>query len=558
MSWSIGVSTMIRTVVALILGLLVVAAWAGVGQGAPAVANARTGSPPVWSSAPAPRPGSRPDGIAAPGAWIDTQSREASRTFYVDEYLASEGIDSGWNGNHDTCNPGTTSAAFRAAMTRQINYFRGMAGIPPIQGFREEYNAKAQAAALMMSVNSRLSHSPSADWTCFTEAGQEGAGSSNLFLGVYGLNAISGYIYDPGSSNDAVGHRRWILYPQTQYMGTGDIPDTENDPSANALWVFDLENMWGPRPSTRDGYVAWPPPGYVPYQVTFPRWSFSYPEADFGPATIEMTRNGQPLSVTKSPPQDGYGENTLVWEPQANFSQELEADSHFEVRLRNVLIDGQPFDFAYTVVLFDAHMPYFASLAATDARQGTAYHYAILAKDPNEATGEGLQIDAPTRPAWLVLTDLGQGRATLSGTPGNSAVGLHPVTLRLTDNEGKTNTQLFTITVANVNDPPAFRSSPIVNTGLETVYRYNVVADDPDLIWGDSLMVTATQLPAWLALTAGGNGWATLMGTPGVDELGLHTVSVRVIDREGASAIQTFTLRVSHQARLPLLIDTMP
>ncbi|HEX72363.1 MAG TPA: hypothetical protein ENN65_03505, partial [Candidatus Hydrogenedentes bacterium] len=183
-----------------------------------------------------------------PPPWVDTQSREASRLFYLTEYQTPS-IDSGWTGNHAACGAGTTTEAFRASVLQRINYFRSMAGIPPLLGLDDTYNAKAQAAALMMSVNRKLSHSPDSSWTCYTEDGREGAGSSNLYLGVYGTSAISGYIRDPGNGNYFVGHRRWILYPPTQMMGTGDIPSRDGYPAANALWVFD-PNMWGPRPQT--------------------------------------------------------------------------------------------------------------------------------------------------------------------------------------------------------------------------------------------------------------------------------------------------------------------
>ena len=118
---------------------------------------------------------------------------------------------------------------------RRINYFRAMSGIPPIMGLKGEYNQKAQAAALMMSVNRQLNHHPPTSWTCFTNDGYDGASSSNLYLGVYGPSAISGYIYDSGTGNYFVGHRRWILYPQTQFMGTGDIPSQSGSSSSNAL-----------------------------------------------------------------------------------------------------------------------------------------------------------------------------------------------------------------------------------------------------------------------------------------------------------------------------------
>ncbi len=490
--------------------------------------------------------------------WIDPASREASQAFFVEAYLVDEGINSGWTGDYNSCNPGTTSTAFRAAVARRINYFRSMAGVPSIQGFHDEYNLKAQAAALMMSVNGALSHAPTADWQCFTAAGQEGAGSSNLALGIYGPGAINAYMSDFGDGNGAVGHRRWVLYPQTQYMGVGDIPGDSDHWPANALWVFDSANMWGPRPATRESYVAWPPPGFVPYQVVFPRWSFAYPDADFSQTTVAMTQDAQPVAVQKVDPFNGYGENTLVWEPQLDLSQIDGSETALVVTVTNILIDGLPHDFSYTVTLFDATRPYFTSVPAIDVNQGDAYHYAVLVEDPDQPLGDGMRIEATSHPTWLILDDQGQGRAVLTGTPANSDVGQHHVTLRVIDAEGKTVTQSFTITVSNVNDSPIISSAPIIHAGLREVYSYKVVALDPDLMWGDHLLVTSVQLPTWLSLEDNGNGQATLTGTPERRHLGRHAVSLRVTDSQGETTTQSFTLTVWYQAKLPLLLNTGP
>jgi hypothetical protein len=287
---------------------------------------------------------------AEPSLWLNTQDRQAVRQFYLSEYLASEGVSSGWSGDHASCDPGTTAAAFREAILRRINYFRVMSGIPPVTGFKAAYNQKAQAAALMMSVNKALDHTPPTTWTCYTPEGYEGASSSNLFLGVYGPAAITGYIHDFGGGNTFVGHRRWILYPQTEWMGSGDVPPQSGYPASNALWVFDSENMWGDRPQTREPYVAWPPPGYVPRQLLFPRWSFSYPQADFAATSVSVTRNNQPVPVTINPIANGFGENTVVWE----LGEPLPAgEVTYSVSLHNVIINAASQVFSYDVTVFD-------------------------------------------------------------------------------------------------------------------------------------------------------------------------------------------------------------
>jgi uncharacterized protein YkwD len=285
--------------------------------------------------------------------WVQTQDRQASLAFYLDQYLSSENVPADWTGNHASCSAGTTSAEFRSAVLRRINYFRSMAGVPGLRALSDTYNLKAQAAALMMSVNRQLSHNPPSTWTCYTSEGAQGAGSSNLYLGVYGPAAISGYIKDPGSGNSAAGHRRWILFPPTQQMGTGDIPPVVGYLPSNALWVFDA---FSPRPATREPYVAWPPPGYVPYPVVFARWSFSYPNADLTAATVTMQSGGASLGLSQSPVVNGYGDNTLVWTPAgaAGDSWPKPAqDTTYTVSVQNVFIGGQNRGFTYDVILFD-------------------------------------------------------------------------------------------------------------------------------------------------------------------------------------------------------------
>lgn len=294
---------------------------------------------------------------------VNPKNREASRQFFLNYYLNADTPDILWTGNRATCVEGTTSVFFRDAVLLRLNYFRAMAGVPTLLGFSDTYSVKDQEAALMMSVNGALNHDPPTTWTCYTDAGNEAAGNSNLGLGAYGWEVVSLYIADPGTNNGAVGHRRWIFYPQTQYMGTGDLPpDVTNYTiwSSNALWVID-ENIWGPRPATRDNYVAWPPPGYVPYQVVYPRWSFSYPEADFSGAAVTMTQNGATVPVVQETVALFMGENTLVWIPNGMSSEDSwpqpASDTKYRVTLSNVVIAGSPQTFAYDVTVFDPAVP---------------------------------------------------------------------------------------------------------------------------------------------------------------------------------------------------------
>ena len=284
--------------------------------------------------------------------WIDPSNRQESLDYFNQVYLASENVPIGWTGDHESCNAGQTSTAFQEAVRLRINYFRAMAGVPANVQLSDEYSHKAQQAALMMSVNGQLSHNPPPSWQCYTGEGAEAAGKSNLYLGIYGPASITGYINDPGSGNYAVGHRRWILYPQTEWMGSGDVPSMGGYWSSNALWVFD-QNMWAPRPQTREEFVAWPPPGYVPYQVIFPRWSIAIDEADFSAVKVEMSSEGQSILVSVQPVVNGYGENTLVWDPSLTIGSPPPNDITYSVVVKGVKIGGIEHNYSYQVIVFD-------------------------------------------------------------------------------------------------------------------------------------------------------------------------------------------------------------
>jgi uncharacterized protein YkwD len=248
---------------------------------------------------------------------VDPTNRATSVQFYLDHYQNAPTPNNNWSGSVAGCVPGTTSAAFQTAVAERINYFRAMGGVPAGITIDASFSTQAQAAALMMSANNSLNHTPPTTWTCYTAGGAQGAGSSNLALGMFGWDAIDGYMQDSGANNVFVGHRRWILHPQTQIMGTGDVPSSTGVSPSNALYVFD-SHTFDPLPALRepDGFVAWPPRGYVPYTVVYPRWSFAYADANLSGATVTMkAANGSALSLTQQPVTNGYGLNTLVWEP---------------------------------------------------------------------------------------------------------------------------------------------------------------------------------------------------------------------------------------------------
>jgi len=157
--------------------------------------------------------------------------------------------------------------------------------------------------------------------------------------------------------------------------------------------------------------------------------------------------------------------------------------------------------------------------AAPVTQSFTIYSYEITTDDVD--TSDTLTITASTIPTWLTLVDIGNGAASLTGTPTNAEVGTYNVVLAVNDGEAAPVTQSFTITRT----------------------------------------ITAGTLPTWLTLTDNGDGTAILTGTPTNDELGTHTIVLEVDDGKAPKTIQTFSVIVinSNDAPLglPLIIGTL-
>src|SRR5690606_7368058 len=128
-----------------------------------------------------------------------------------------------------------------------------------------------------------------------------------------------------------------------------------------------------------------------------------------------------------------------------------------------------------------------------------------------------------------------------TGVPGAEHVGDHEVVLDVSDATGLTDQQSFTISVVGGGSPPTFTSAPPTSGTVGSEYRYDIAATDPE---GDALTVSASTLPAWLALTDTLAGTATLIGTPPDAEVGDHEVVLDVLDANGMTAQQVFTVSV--------------
>jgi len=303
--------------------------------------------------------------VATSGFSIDTSDRNVTTAAFHRYYGASEGYAStmAWTGNVATCLPGTVSPEFTNMTLRRINYFRAQGGLPSDIVFSATKNAACQEAAIVFAYQNQISHSPASSFPsnpCITQGAIDAAANGNLNLGVYGPTGIDTLMKDPGGPNYAAGHRRWLMYSLAREMGHGAAPPNgtypytlPEHPAADVVWV-----LGDFKPSAPAQAVPWPNEGYVPWQLVPnegdlpPRWSYSYPGANFTWAKVTMSQNGTPISASKERVDSRFGDATIVWRPSGIPDAAPASDTPYTVTISG--ISDAPFSsVSYTVTVID-------------------------------------------------------------------------------------------------------------------------------------------------------------------------------------------------------------
>ena len=175
------------------------------------------------------------------------------------------------------------------------------------------------------------------------------------------------------------------------------------------------------------------------------------------------------------------------------------------------------------------------NLAATE---DVAFSGSLAGTATDADDGETLAFSKVSGPAWLSVASDG----SLTGTPANAHVGPNSFTVRVTDSTGATGDAVLDIAVANVNDAPTFAADPMNggNASEDSAYSGSLSGAASDIDAGDPLTYSKVSGPAWLSVASNG----TLSGTPGNDNVGSNSFTVRVTDAGGLTDDAVFNLTV--------------
>ena len=265
-----------------------------------------------------------------------------------------------------SCSAGTLTQEAKDQALESMNQIRALHGLAAVR-YSSLYDTSVQEAALIQAANDYLTHHPEPGDRCYTEAGDEASGSSNLsggFIGTktYPADDMIGWTHDALNVGltAAAGHRRWMLNPFATYMSYGQVE------GYGVQKVFGFDREPDINPQVEVDYVAFPYETYPAILIGVfpsPPWSFSVVEdksSSFGnwhryfdSATVSVTRVSDGTSVTVSDlytDTDGFGvPNFLSW----NVAYwELEGGTLYQVEIDNVAMrSGETRSFSYRVYI---------------------------------------------------------------------------------------------------------------------------------------------------------------------------------------------------------------
>ena len=144
-------------------------------------------------------------------------------------------------------------------------------------------------------------------------------------------------------------------------------------------------------------------------------------------------------------------------------------------------------------------------------------------------------------PAWLTLTDNGDGTGALTGTPPADSAGTYQFTLKAANGFSPSASQLFTLFV---DDSPVITSADHTSftAGSAGSFAATTTAGFPTT----TALTETGSLPAGVTFDDNGDGTATLAGTPAAGTGGTYpiTITATAVGGLAAPATQSFTLTV--------------
>jgi large repetitive protein len=274
-------------------------------------------------------------------------------------------------------------------------------------------------------------------------------------------------------------------------------------------------------------------PSTLPFTIQSPRNNASLLTPYLSRVT-GVDSSGQPLTVSLLSGPDGLTLDAggfIQWSPTA---AQLGVQS---LSVRFTSASGSSEEHTYSISVRQTignSAPQIQSAPSTlFAVAGQLYAYDVVVTDTDN---DALSFELVAAPAGMSIhPQLG----TLRWLPTLDQLGQTSVTIRVTDPQGGSDSQSFTLTNRRMGGPPLIQSVPPTQAAVGFGYLYTLQALDAE---GDPLTYSFIEAPAGMTidLRTGEIAW-----TPTAEQLGQQAVFIAVSDASGNRSTQGFSVRVA-------------
>ncbi len=265
--------------------------------------------------------------------------------------------------------------------------------------------------------------------------------------------------------------------------------------------------------------------------------TFSAFATDFDPDSLGLGAFGIPVNATFT--DSGLGTGAMTFAP--DFTQA----GTYVVTITvsdGALADSQ----AVIITVTNVNIPpALAPVGPQTVDEGDTVTFNLVATDFD---GDSLVLSAENLPANATFTDSANGAGSFAFSPDYDQAGLYSVTFIAWDG-ALADTIVVAISVGGVNLPPVITGPDSLAVDEGALLAFTVHATDPD---GNTLTLTAEELPPFAAIVDSGNGNGGFTFAPDYDQAGVFLVTFVATDGLLADTIAV-TITVNDVNRAPVL-----
>ncbi|MBN2423912.1 MAG: putative Ig domain-containing protein [Calditrichaceae bacterium] len=184
-------------------------------------------------------------------------------------------------------------------------------------------------------------------------------------------------------------------------------------------------------------------------------------------------------------------------------------------------------------------LPVIDPVTDVKGKENEPVSFSVTGSDPDPEQQDKLAFSAEGLPAGASFDPASK---TFSWTPGYDQAGDHTITIKLSDGEDEVSSSVK-VSIENVNREPAIEGPGAGSVQAGSRLSLKFTGSDPD---NDRLEFSGGGLPSGASVSASGE----LSWTPADDQVGSHTITIKVSDGEASAEMQT-TIEVSERPAPP-------